>query len=150
MHWTRKNLIFEKNTGDFLGGGSFFIPLYEHIMKIWKPCRKCDWIKGSCRVLTDLVSNFYDMWCSCMVCSGGGTVLLHFTVVSCCLKRMNWKNIFGVLQILLGQMLQFSTILKSCRPQHWCITSFLHFVCPKNVICCEIYDIPWFLSQENI
>ena len=33
-----------------------------------------------------------------------------------------------------------------CMPQNWCITSFMYFVCPKKVICCEIYNIPWFLS----
>ena len=31
----------------------------------------------------------------------------------------------------------FSAILKSRKPQNWCITSFLYFMCPKNVICCE-------------
>ena len=38
--------------------------------------------------------------------------------------------------------------MKSCRPQHWCILSFLHFVCHKNVTCCEIYNIPWFYHKK--
>ena len=45
--------------------------------------------------------------------------------------------IFGLLQILPGKMSLFSAILKSRKPQNWCITSFMYFMCPKNVICCE-------------
>ena len=56
-------------------------------------------------------------------------------VPNCCMQTV--KNIFGVLQILPGKMSLFSAILKSRKPQNWCITSFLYFMCPKNVICCE-------------
>ena len=47
-----------------------------------------------------------------------------------------WKNIFGVLQFLPDKMSLFITILKAYKPQNWCVTSFLHFMCPKHVICC--------------
>ena len=60
------------------------------------------------------------------------------------------KNIFGVLQIFPGRMSLFSTILKSCRAQTWCISlrHFCTWCVLKNVICCEISIFRGFYHKK--
>ena len=56
------------------------------------------------------------------------------------------KIFLGYYKFYLVKCCNFQLFWKSCKPQHWCITSFLHFVCPKNVICLKNI---FYLTRQN-